>query len=56
MNSTVRHIKELKSKIEKLKNFQKRGIVEGFTIDLSYGANKDININRVECGDVSTGR
>ncbi len=54
MTDTAKQIREVKKKIAKLKNDFKRGVSPffGFTIDISYGGNKHIDIERVCVGSV----
>lgn len=52
---TVEIITNLKESIRKLKNDFKRGIppYQGFTLDISYGGNKEPDIRRVSVGSIS---
>jgi hypothetical protein len=54
MNSTPTIIKDLKKKISKFERDFKRGVppYQGFTIDISYGGNKENDIERVTIGSV----
>lgn len=52
MNSTAQHITEIKAKIAKLEKAFPKGVPKGYsmTINLFYGGNKEIDINRVCIG------
>ena len=55
MNTTIKIVKRLRTKISKLESDFKRGIppYQGFTIDISYGGNTGLDIERVCIGSVS---
>lgn len=55
MTETATIIKNIKKKINKLKNDFKRGVppYQGFTIDLYYGGNSSVDIERFEVGTIS---
>lgn len=56
MSNTATHIKDLRSKIEKLEKDFKRGVppFQGFTIDLYYGGNKETDIERISIGTIAS--
>ena len=55
MTNTATQIKEIKRKISKLENDFKRGVAPytGFTINVCYGGNKQVDIERFEVGTIS---
>jgi len=55
MEDTATHIRHLKDKIYKLEKDFKRGVPPfmGFTIDVFYGGNEEVDIPRFEIGSIA---
>lgn len=57
MVESVKHINLIKSKIDKLEKQFKRGIGDyaGFTLDVYYEGNREVDVSRVTIGGVANG-
>ena len=55
MTNTTKHIIEIKEKISKLEKDFKYGVSKysGFTINVSYGGNSEIDIDRFQVGTIA---
>lgn len=52
MTDTAKHLRETREKLEKLRKYKGKGVsrFDSFTIDISYGGNKEPDVRRVGIG------